>query len=143
MSPAKRYTLAATLIELQNARVFDDLAEMFIKRMMRTHRHGREALALDRLKHQERTDGLIHRLHEVLLAWGADGNPEARLAAIDAELAPDGAVLLEQCEAHAAQAGNNYYPYLWRFDQGIVRRCFASGRLFHFVQRHTINRSIP
>jgi hypothetical protein len=38
---------------------------MFIKCMMRTHRHDREALAMDRLKHQERTDGLIHRLHEV------------------------------------------------------------------------------
>jgi hypothetical protein len=53
MAPAKRFTLAATLIELQNARVLDDLTEMFIKRLMRTHRHGREALALDRLKHQE------------------------------------------------------------------------------------------
>ena len=31
MAPAKRYTLAATLIELQNARVLDDLTEMFIK----------------------------------------------------------------------------------------------------------------
>ncbi|MDQ2832420.1 MAG: hypothetical protein M3Y50_01515 [Acidobacteriota bacterium] len=80
MAPQKRYTLAGTLIELQNARVLDDLAEMFIKRMMRTHRHGREAHAMDRLKHQERTDGLIHRLHEVLLAWGVDGNSEERLA---------------------------------------------------------------
>ena len=117
MAPAKRYTLAATLIELQNARVLDDLAEMFIKRMMRTHRHGREALAMDRLKHQERTDGLVHRLHEVILAWGTNGNAEERLAAIGAALAPDSAGLLEQCEAHEAQAGNNYYPYLWRFYQ--------------------------
>jgi len=61
---------------------------------------------------------LMHRLHKVLLAWGADVNSEQRLAAIDAALAPDSAVLLEQCEAHAAQAGNNYYPYLWRFYQG-------------------------
>jgi hypothetical protein len=50
MTPAKRYALAATVIELQNARVLDDLTEMFIKRLMRTHRHGREALALERLK---------------------------------------------------------------------------------------------
>jgi TnpA family transposase len=118
MAPAKRYTLAATLIELQNARVLDDLAEMFIKRMMRTHRHGREALAMDRLRHQERTDGLIRRLHGVLLAWNADRNPEERLAAIGAALEPDSAILLEQCEAHEAQMGNNYYPYLWRFYQG-------------------------
>jgi hypothetical protein len=112
---------------------------MFIKRMMRTHRHGREALAMDRLNHQERTDGLIYRLHEVLLAWGADGNSEDRLAAIDAALATDSAVLLEQCEAHAAEAGNNYYPYLWRFYQGIARRCFESGELFHSVPRHKIS----
>ena len=48
MVPEKRYTLAATLIEMQNARVLDDLAEMFIKRLLRIHRRGREALALDR-----------------------------------------------------------------------------------------------
>ncbi len=117
MTPAKRYTLAETLIELQNARVLDDLAEMFIKRLMRSHRHGREALALDRLKHQERTDGLIHTLHEVILAWNTDGNDEQRLHAIGTVLATDSRVLLEQCEAHQAQAGNNYYPYLWRFYQ--------------------------
>jgi TnpA family transposase len=117
MAPAKRYTLAATLIELQNARVLDDLTEMFIKRLMRIHRHGREALALDRLKHQERTDGLIRTLHEVIFAWGAEGNAEERLQAIGTALAPDSRVLLEQCEAHQAQAGNNYYPYLWRFYQ--------------------------
>jgi hypothetical protein len=45
MVPEKRYTLAATLIEMQNARVLDDLAEMFIKRLLRIHRRGREVLA--------------------------------------------------------------------------------------------------
>jgi TnpA family transposase len=117
MAPAKRYTLAATLIELQNARVLDDLTEMFIKRLMRTHRHAREALALDRLKHQERTDGLIHTLHDVVLAWIREGSTEERLQAIGDALRPDSRALLEQCEAHQAQAGNNYYPYLWRFYQ--------------------------
>ena len=117
MAPPKRYTLAATLIELQTARVFDDLAEMFIKRLMRIHRHGREAQALDRLKHQERTDGLIHKLHDLIVAWGTEGNADERLQAIDMVLAPDSRVLLEQCEAHQAQVGNNYYPYMWRFYQ--------------------------
>jgi hypothetical protein len=73
MTPAKRYTITAALIELQNARALDDLTEMFIKRMMRTHRHAREALALDRLKHEARTDGLIRTLHEVILAWNGEG----------------------------------------------------------------------
>jgi hypothetical protein len=118
MAPTKRYALAAILVELQYARVLDDLAEMFIKRMMRIHRHAREALALDRLRHQERTGGLIHKLHEVLVAWGKEDNPDERLRAIDAVLAPESHSLLEQCEAHRAQAGNNCYPFLWRFDQG-------------------------
>jgi TnpA family transposase len=131
MAPAKRYTLAATLIELQNARVLDDLAEMFIKRLMRVHRHGREALAMDRLKHQERTDGLIHRLHEVILAWSGDGDAEQRLQAIGAALTPDSHVLLEQCEAHQAQAGNNYYPYLWRFYQNHRSTLL---RIWHVLQ---------
>jgi hypothetical protein len=48
-------------------------------------------------------------LHEVILAWRVEGNAEQRLQAIDAALAPDSRVLLEQCEAHQAQAGNNYY----------------------------------
>jgi hypothetical protein len=39
------------------------------------------------------------------------------LHAIGTVLATDSRVLLEQCEAHQAQAGNNYYPYLWRFYQ--------------------------
>lgn len=129
MTPPKRYTLAATLIALQNARVLDDLAEMFIKRMLRIHRHAREALALDRLKHQERTDGLIHKLHEVIVAWGTEGNAEERLQAIGTVLAPDSRTLLEQCEAHQAQTGNNYYPYMWRFYQGHRSTLLASGTL--------------
>jgi hypothetical protein len=118
MSPPKRYTLAATLIALHNARVPDDLAEMFTKRMLRIHRHAREALALDRLKHRERTDGLIHKPHEVIVAWGTEGDAEERLQAMGTVLAPDSRMLLEQCEAHQAQTGNNYYPYMWRFYQG-------------------------
>jgi TnpA family transposase len=53
----------------------------------------------------------------VIVAWGTEGNANQRLQAIDTVLAPDSRVLLEQCEAHRAQAGNNYYPYMWRFYQ--------------------------
>lgn len=141
MAPAKRYTLAATLIELQNSRVRDDLAEMFIKRLMRTHRHGREALALDRLNHQERTDSLIHTLHEVILAWGTEGNAEERLQAIGTVLASDTRALLEQCEAHQAQTNNNYYPYLWRFLRSHRSTFLVSGAYLSFARRRMTRRS--
>jgi hypothetical protein len=36
MAPAKRHTLAAALIKQQSSRALDDLAEIFIKRMMRS-----------------------------------------------------------------------------------------------------------
>jgi hypothetical protein len=88
---------------------------MFIKRMMRIHRRGKEALALHHLKHQERTDGLIHTLRDVVTAYHTDGEAHQRLAAIDGVLAGKSRELLQQCDAHEAYAGNNYYPFLWRF----------------------------
>jgi hypothetical protein len=48
--------------------LLDDLAEMFINRRMRTIRHGREALALDQLKHQEQTDSLA-----TCTMWSSNG----------------------------------------------------------------------
>jgi TnpA family transposase len=53
----------------------------------------------------------------VIVAWGTEGKANQRLQAIDTVLAPDSRVLLEQCEAHQAQAGNNYYPYMCCFYQ--------------------------
>jgi hypothetical protein len=51
---------------------------MFIKRMMRIHRRGKEALALHHLKHQERSDGLIRTLRDVVPAYHTDGEAHQR-----------------------------------------------------------------
>jgi TnpA family transposase len=115
LEPHKRYTLAAVLLQTQLSRALDDLGLMFIKRMMRIHRRGKEALALHHLKHQERTDGLIRTLRNVVTAYHTEGDAQQRLAAIDAALAGKSTELLEQCDAHEAHAGHNYAPFLWRF----------------------------
>jgi TnpA family transposase len=115
LEPHKRYTLAAVLLRTQWSRVLDDLGQMFTKRMMRIHRRGKEALALHQLKHQERTDGLIRTLRDVVTAYHTDGDAHQRLAAIESVIADKSAELLEQCDAHEAHAGHNYYPFLWRF----------------------------
>ena len=115
LEPYKRYTLAAVLLQSQLSRVRDDLGQMFIKRMMRIHRRGKEALALHHLKHQERTDGLIRTLRDVVTAYQTEGGADDRLAAISSALSGKGAEVLEQCEAHEAHAGNNHHPFLWRF----------------------------
>jgi Domain of unknown function (DUF4158) len=59
LEPQKRLALAAALLATQSAQALDDLAEMFIKRMMRIHQRGKEALAEYRERQQERTDQLI------------------------------------------------------------------------------------
>jgi len=115
LEPQKRYTLAAVLVRTQMSRVLDDFGQMFIKRMMRIHRRGKEALALHHLKHQERTDGLIRTLRDVVTAYQTEGGSEDRLAAIGSVLAGKSAEVLEQCEAREAHAGNNHHPFLWRF----------------------------
>jgi hypothetical protein len=115
LEPHKRYTLAAVLLRTQRSHVLDDLGLMFIKRMMRIHRRSKEALALHHLKHQERTDGLICTLRDVATAYHTNGEAGQRLAAIEAVLAGKSVELLEQCDAHEAHAGHNYYPFLWRF----------------------------
>ena len=53
-------------------------------------------------------------------------------SAIGAALTPDSQVLLEQCEAHQAQAGNNYYPYLWRFYQNHRSTLLRIWRVLQF-----------
>jgi hypothetical protein len=115
LEPHKRYTLAAVLLQTQLSRVRDDLGQMFIKRMMRIHRRGKEALALHHLKHQERTDGLIRTLRDVVAAYQTEGGADERLAAISSVLSGKGPEVLEQCEAHEANAGNNHHPFLSRF----------------------------
>lgn len=82
LEPHRRYTLAAVLLQTQLSRALDDLGQMFIKRMMRIHRRGKEALALYYLKHQERTDNLIRTLREVVTAYHTEGDAPQRLAAI-------------------------------------------------------------
>jgi|SRR5919108_2182994 hypothetical protein len=111
LEPHKRYTLAAVLLRTQWSRIIDDMGQMCIRRMMRLHRRGKEALALRHLKHQERTDGLIRTLCGVVTAYRTDGEAYQRLAAIEAVL-----------------AGNNYYSFLWRFYASRRPTLFRSWR---------------
>ncbi len=114
LEPHKRSTLAAVLLRTPWSRALDDLGQMFIKRIMRIHRRGKEAVARHHLKHQERTDGLLRTLRDVVTAYHTDGEAPQRLAAIEAVLAGTSRELLEQCDAHEAHAGNHYDPFLWR-----------------------------
>ena len=53
---------------------------MFIKRMMRIHRRGKEALARHQLTYQARTDGLIRTLRDVVTAYHTEGRCEPAIS---------------------------------------------------------------
>ncbi|AFZ24411.1 transposase, TnpA family (plasmid) [Cylindrospermum stagnale PCC 7417] len=111
----KRYTLTLTLIAIQAARTLDDIAEMFIKRMLKIHFYGQEALTRYRQEHQARSDRLITTLRDVVIAYSSEGQISQKFTAIETVIGESPEQLLEDCEAHIAYAGNNYYPFLWRF----------------------------
>ena len=115
MEPHKRMTLAACFLKVQVARVLDDLAEMLIKRMSALHHKGKEALAEYRRQNQQRADALVQTLQELVTAYRDEETAEAKLAAIEILLPHWGEEVLQQCEAHLAHAGDNYFPFLWRF----------------------------
>ena len=115
LEPQKRYTLAVALVARQTTRTLDDIADMLIKRMAALHKHAKEALLTYQTTHMDRTDALILTLRDLVVAYEADGAPEQRFAAMHAVLEPQSAQVLQDCDAYLAHAGNNYFPFLWRF----------------------------
>lgn len=115
LGPAKRYTLAVALLHVQYARTLDDLAEMFIKQMQQLHHKGKVALAEYRVATQTRTDDLIHTLRDIVSAYQQEGEIPDRFGAISAVIGEQGETLLQQCEAHLAHQGNNYFSLLQNF----------------------------
>ncbi len=115
LEPNKRWTLAAALITTQFARTLDDLASMFIRRMQKIHVKAKEALDKYREEYQARTDRLITTLRDVVVAYSSEGEVIQRFTQIENALGENPDQLLSECEAHIAYAGNNYYPFLWRF----------------------------
>lgn len=109
----KRCTLIAALLTVQLARARDDLAEMFIKRMLALHQKAKESLEQYRTAHQARTDALVTTLRDVVLAYQLDQSRLDRIAALDDVLQSGADAILSDCEAHLAHAGRNYYPFLW------------------------------
>lgn len=115
MEPRKRLTLAASLLRVQSARVLDDLAEMLIKRLSVIHQKGKDALADYHVRHQRRTDELVQTLRDLVTAYRAEGTAQDKIAVMATLLPDQGDAVLQHCEDHMAHAGDNYFPFLWRF----------------------------
>jgi TnpA family transposase len=111
----KRLTLAAAFVLGQSAGALDDLAEMFIKRMLAIHQKGKDALDRYRADHQARTDALVGTLRDLVVAYGKEGTTDERMAAIDSVIGEKASEVLQSCEEHLAHIGNNYHQFLWPF----------------------------
>lgn len=115
MEPRKRLTLAVSLLKVQSARVLDDLAEMLIKRMSTLHQKGKAALADYHARNQQRTDELVQTLRVLVTAYRTEGSAQEKIAAMATWLPDQGDAVLQRCEDHMAYAGDNYFPFIWRF----------------------------
>ncbi len=145
LEPHKRYTLAAALITTQLAHTLDDLASMFIRRMQKIHVKAKEALDQYREEYQARTDRLISTLRDVVVAYSTEGEVTQRFTEIEKALGENPDQLLSECEAHIAYAGNNYYPFLWRFyrsHRAILFQILQKVKLRSTTQDKSIEASI-
>lgn len=115
MQSKKRYALALSFVSIQLSKILDDIGEILIKRIMSIHKKGRQRLKDHKEKTQKRTDSLISTLHELLLAYQTEGNPEERIQAMQKVLQEQEAQVLQDCEDHLAFSGDNYYLFLWQF----------------------------
>jgi len=82
LEPAKRATLLAALLAMRTGQARDDVAEMFVKRMLGIHHKAKEALAAYRAAQQGHTDELIATLRDLVRAYQHPGTPDERLAEI-------------------------------------------------------------
>ncbi len=125
LEPYKRLTLAAAFLLTQSAGALDDLAEMFIKRMLAIHQKGKDALLQYRANHQSRTDALVLTLRDLVVVYKKEGTTNERLAAMESVIGGKESEVLQSCEEHLAHMGNNYQQFLWPFSKIIERNSFV------------------
>jgi len=117
MEVEKCSTLVVALVQRQIARCLDDLGEMIIRRMRKTHTRARQALSDYLWQHQPDTDRLIGLLYELLQTWQQTSELQARVSAFDQLIGNQIESLMLACQAHAAHSNRNYLPFLWQFYQ--------------------------
>jgi hypothetical protein len=115
MESKKKYALAVSLLFVQSTSAVDDLVEMFIKKMMNIHRKAKQELEKCQLDSIKKSDELISKLKDIVIAYKMNENPNQRLAAIESIIGGDAENVLNNCEAHLATLSNNNFPFMWRF----------------------------
>ncbi len=118
----KRLTLLLCLIHRKQEKTWDDLGEMFLKRMKKIQNLAELELQKQKEKQQEITEKLISAFGEILILFGLEKDApenqnEILFNQIYSVVKTYGGYeqLLEEYQAINAYKGNNYLPFIWRF----------------------------
>ena len=122
INEAKRLTILLCLIYRQQVKTWDDLGEMFLKRMKKIHNLAELELQKQKEKQQEIREKLVSAFGGVLIIFGSEKeneeiNNENLFNQIYSLIKSYGGYeqLLEEYQAVNAYKGNNYLPFIWRF----------------------------
>ncbi len=122
INESKRLTLLLCLIYRKQEKTWDDLGEMFLKRMKKIHNLAELELQKQKERQQEIMEKLISAFGEVLIIFGLEKdnkekNNNTLFNQIYSLLKTYGGYeqLLEEYQAINAYKGNNYLPFIWRF----------------------------
>jgi TnpA family transposase len=130
----QRLTLMLCLVQRARVRTRDDIAEMFLRRMMAIHRRAKEELQRIQLEQRERTEKLVETLDSMLDVLYSQEDALAAAQQIK-ELVGDRKQierLRVECAAIRAWSKNNYLPLLWghyRSHRQVLLRVIQSLRL--------------
>lgn len=127
----KRAAVILCLIHRARIKTRDFVAEMFVKRMMKFHQLGKEALEAQQLASRAKTERLLTIFTDVLHAVKNNGSSEKQIGANVKSICEshDLESLLEECESVSAVHGDNYFPLVWKFyrsHRGILYRLIKS-----------------
>jgi TnpA family transposase len=111
----KRCALLICLIRRAHIKTRDALAQMFIRRIAKMHRDGKEALQKIQIRHLEKSERLVQIFSGVLQNVDLEQSDSIVGQNLKNILSKQNIPsLLEDCEQLSAFHGNNYFPLLWR-----------------------------
>lgn len=116
VKPRKRHALILALIQRLRARIRDDIAEMFVRRMATIHKRAKEELELIIVRQRERTEVLVAKFDGVLEMVAEDLSDADLGRRMKRFLAPgnDLEKLREECAQIRAWSDGNYLPLVWK-----------------------------
>jgi TnpA family transposase len=109
----KRYTVTLALIERQQARVIDDLCDVFCKQMMKVQQLANEELENYLIANQDKTDEILRRFAQLDSLLQSD-QPMSDQIASARHLVTDRPDLCEFSRVHAEFGGKNECRFMWR-----------------------------